>query len=61
MPCIICLLTLLTSRVPAFGKSGVSHELRYMMYPVLDQLDAEGFDFSRFDLDNDGKIDSIGT
>ena len=32
-----------------------------MMYPVLDQLDAEGFDFSRFDLDKDGKIDSIST
>lgn len=60
-PCIIGLLTLFSGHIPAFGKSGVTHELRFMMYPVLDQLDAEGFDFSRFDLDKDGKIDSIST
>ena len=39
--------------------AGVTHEMSFAMYPILDQLDAEGFDFTRFDGNNDGKIDLI--
>ena len=39
--------------------AGVTYEMAYAMYPILDQLDADGFDFSRFDGNNDGKIDLI--
>jgi M6 family metalloprotease-like protein len=38
---------------------GVTHQMKYAMYPILDQLDADGFDFSRFDGNNDGYIDVI--
>ena len=50
-----------TEKYYADGKSGISHDFRFSMYPILDQLEAEGFDFSPFDLNNDGLIDSIGT
>lgn len=50
-----------TEKYYAFGKSGLSYDFRLSMFPILDQLEAEGFDFSRFDLNSDGLIDSIGT
>ncbi len=40
---------------------GLSDDFRLCMFPILDQLETEGFNFSRFDLNNDGVIDSIGT
>jgi M6 family metalloprotease-like protein len=43
----------------SFGKSGVTIEFRRSMYPALDRLESEGFDFSRFDLNDDGIIDNI--
>ena len=39
--------------------AGITHEMQYAMYPVLDQLDSRGFNFSRFDGNNDGYIDLI--
>jgi hypothetical protein len=41
------------------NQSGVTHEFRYAMYPILDELDKQGFDFSKFDQNEDGVIDSI--
>ena len=45
-----------TSGTPAYG---VTHEMQYAMFPILDQLDASGFNFSRFDGNEDGNIDAI--
>lgn len=43
----------------SFDNSGLDVELRKSMYPALDQLERDGFDFSRFDQNNDGVIDSL--
>ena len=39
--------------------AGITHEMQFAMYPILDQLDSSGFNFSRFDGNNDGYIDLI--
>ena len=43
----------------SFDQSGITRKFRKSMYPALDHLDKQGFDFSRFDLNNDGVIDSL--
>lgn len=43
----------------SFQRSGLTEDLRFAYYPALDKLEKEGFDFSRFDQDGDGKIDTI--
>ena len=50
-----------TEEYYSFNQSGLSTEFIRCMYPILDELEAEGFNFSRFDLNQDGVIDSIGT
>jgi M6 family metalloprotease-like protein len=42
----------------SFNISGITRNLGTMMYPVLDQLEEDGVDFSDFDGDGDGKIDA---
>ena len=39
--------------------SGLTQDFRFAMYPVLDQLYANNFDFSAVDHNNDGLIDNI--
>lgn len=48
-----------TEEYYSFNQSGLSTEFIRCMYPILDELEAEGFNFSRFDLNQDGVIDSI--
>lgn len=43
----------------SFGKTGIVPEGRQMAFPILDRLDAAGFDFAPFDGDNDGYLDSV--
>jgi len=43
----------------SFGKSGLTLDLGPAMYPALSQLDADGLDFSQFDLDGDIVIDVV--
>jgi M6 family metalloprotease-like protein len=53
---------MMTNNTEAFfskSQSGISHVFRYSMYPILDELDKQGFDFSKFDQNKDGVIDSI--
>ena len=48
-----------TEKHYAYGKSGLTVDTSQSFFPVLDKLDNDGFDFSRFDADNDGKIDVV--
>ena len=44
----------------AGGEMGIRPEVAKAMWPILDQLDnQEGWDWSKFDSDGDGKLDSI--
>lgn len=43
----------------SFDQSGLTRELADAMYPVLRQIDALGIDFSQYDRDGDGIIDSL--
>jgi Immune inhibitor A peptidase M6 len=44
----------------AGGKSGFRPELNKAMWPILDELDnQEGWDWSQFDSDKDGRLDSV--
>ncbi|KAI2496769.1 Immune inhibitor A peptidase M6 [Fragilaria crotonensis] len=43
----------------SFGLSGLSSELASFAFPALKALDNQGIDFSRYDLDGDGVIDSL--
>lgn len=52
-------VTDMTEKEYSYGESGISVEFRKSMYPALDHLDEQGFDFSRFDMNDDGIIDSI--
>ena len=52
-------VTDMTEEEYSFGESGVTVEFGQAMYPALDHLERQGFDFSRFDLNDDGMIDSI--
>jgi M6 family metalloprotease-like protein len=49
-----------TEEYYSFGKRGTVPESQQMAWPALDNLDARpNFDFSKFDLDGNGKIDSL--
>lgn len=48
-----------TEKHYAEGESALRGGLSGALIPALRKLDNEGFDFSRFDLDNDGRIDAI--
>ena len=43
----------------SFGKQGLVPETQQMGFPILSQLDGQNFDWSQFDSDNDGRIDSL--
>ena len=43
----------------SFDKSGLTTQLAASMYPVLDQLDQQNYDFSKHDLNGDMVIDSL--
>jgi M6 family metalloprotease-like protein len=43
----------------SYNISGVTRDFGQSLYPVMDQLEADGVDFSDYDLDGDGKIDVI--
>lgn len=43
----------------ADGKSGFTPGVKKAMYPILDKLDSEGFDWGPFDVDQDGRLDSV--
>lgn len=43
----------------ADGQSGFTADLKKAMYPTLTKLDEEGFDFTPFDGDQDGRLDSV--
>ena len=43
----------------SFNKSGVTRDFGQCTHSVLDQLEADGVDFSEYDLNNDEKIDAI--
>lgn len=52
----------MTDNTEAFyadGQSGFTADLKKAMYPTLDKLDQEGFDFAPFDGDQDGRLDSV--
>ncbi|CAB9515810.1 Immune inhibitor A peptidase M6 [Seminavis robusta] len=49
-----------TEQYYAIGKSGLDPSLPKAMWPILNRLDAEpGWDWSQFDVDQDGKLDSV--
>ena len=48
-----------TEEYYSFGRSGLSHDLRKAYYPVLDKLEADGFDFTRFDQNGDGLVSEL--
>ena len=48
-----------TEEYYSFGRSGITHDLRKAYYPALDRLEREGFDFSRFDQNGDGKVSEM--
>ena len=52
-------VTDMTEEEYSFEESGISVKFRKAMYPALDHLEEQGFDFSRFDMNGDGIIDSI--
>lgn len=52
-------VTDMTEEEYSFNISGVTLEFGKSMYPALDHLENLGFNFSRFDLNGDGVIDSI--
>jgi hypothetical protein len=41
------------------NQSGITHDFRFSMYPILDELDKQGFVWNRFDQNKDDLIDSI--
>ena len=43
----------------SFNKSGVTRDFGQCTHSVMDQLEADGVDFSEYDLNNDEKIDAI--
>lgn len=43
----------------SFNRSGLTHQTHKAWYPALDLLEEQGFDFTRFDLDQDGVIDNL--
>lgn len=43
----------------AEGISGFTPDLKKAMYPALDKLDAEGFDWGPYDSDKNGRLDSV--
>jgi len=43
----------------SFNKSGITRDFGASTHSVMDQLEADGVDFSNYDLNNDGKIDAI--
>lgn len=46
-----------TEEFYSFGRSGITQQLAGSFTPTLEELDSQGFDFSRFDQDGDGVID----
>mmetsp|Transcript_6258 Transcript_6258/g.9621 ORF Transcript_6258/g.9621 Transcript_6258/m.9621 type:complete len:621 (+) Transcript_6258:254-2116(+) len=43
----------------SFGRSGLTRDLSKALHPVLEVLDALGEDFSQYDQDGDGVLDSV--
>ena len=43
----------------SFGISGITRRFGVSAHSVMDQLEADGVDFSNYDLNNDGKIDAL--
>jgi hypothetical protein len=43
----------------SFGNAGMSSKVALAIYPILEQLDRENYDFSRHDNDGDKMIDSL--
>ena len=48
-----------TEQYYSFNKSGLVQGVHKAWYPAFDRLEAEGFDFSKFDMDGDGTIDNL--
>ena len=43
----------------SFGSSGLVTDFQRAFWPALDRLDQEGIDWSRYDIDGDGRLDAV--
>ena len=48
-----------TEHFYSHDRSGLTNNLKLMLHPVFDQLEARGLDWTRYDLDGDGVVDGM--
>jgi M6 family metalloprotease-like protein len=48
-----------TEEYYSFGSSGLVPDFQQAFWPALDLLDAQGMDWSQYDLDKDGRLDAV--